>query len=131
MATCLTAGRMTAGGYHTFEHRWAVTDAFEFMGEIGRDRVAARTAEQATRLKEGLADTGVSLVTPLDPAVSAGIVCFDVPGMMPGTAVAALREAGIVASATPYRRSYTRLGPSIVTDPDQVDAAVEAVGTLA
>jgi selenocysteine lyase/cysteine desulfurase len=125
------SGRMTAGGYHTFEHRWAVSDAFEFMGEIGRDRVAARTVEQATRLKEGLAGTGVSLVTPLDPAVSAGIVCVDVPGMMPGDAVVALREAGIVASATPYRRSYTRLGPSIVTDPDQVDAAVEAVGALA
>ncbi len=125
------SGRMTAGGYHTFEHRWAVTDAFGFMGEIGRDRAVARTVEQATRLKEGLAGTGVSLVTPLDPAVSAGIVCFDVPGLMPGDAVLALREQGIVASATPYRTSYTRLGPSIVTAPDQVDAAVEAVGTLA
>jgi hypothetical protein len=51
--------------------------------------------------------------------------------MMPGDAVHALREQGIVASATPYRRSYTRLGPSIVTKPDEVDAAVEAVGRLA
>ena len=55
--------------------------------------------------------------TPLDPEVSAGIVCFDVPGMTPGNAVLALREQGIVASATPYRTSYLRLGPSIVTTP--------------
>jgi selenocysteine lyase/cysteine desulfurase len=125
------SGRMTAGGYHSFEHRWALADAFGFMGRIGRDRAVARTTEQATRLKEGLAETGVTLVTPLDPQLSAGIVCFDVPGAMPANAVLSLREAGVVASATPYRTSYTRLGPSIETDPDEVDAAVAAVGALA
>ncbi len=125
------SGRMTAGGYHSFEHRWALADGFGFMGQVGRDRAVARTVEQATQLKEGLSGTGVSLVTPLDPAVSAGIVCFDVPGVMPGNAVLSLREQGVVASATPYRTSYTRLGPSIVTDPDEVDAAVAAVGALA
>jgi hypothetical protein len=41
-----------------------------------------------------------------------------------------LREAGVVASATPYATSYPRLGPSIVTDPDQVDDAVAAVAGL-
>ena len=125
------SGRMTAGGYHSFEHRWALADAFGFMGQIGRDRAVERTVEQATQLKEGLSGTGVSVVTPLDPAVAAGIVCLDVPGVMPGDAVLSLRGQGVVASATPYRTSYTRLGPSIVTDPDEVDAAVAAVGTLA
>ena len=32
------AGRLTPGGYHAFEHRWAVADAFGFMSAIGRDR---------------------------------------------------------------------------------------------
>ncbi|HCB06571.1 MAG TPA: hypothetical protein DEQ43_20410 [Nocardioides bacterium] len=121
---------MTAGGYHAFEHRWALADGLGFMGQIGRDRAVARTVEQATRLKEGLAETRVTLVTPVDPAVSAGIVCFDVPDVLPGNAVLSLREQGVVASATPYRTSYTRLGPSIVTSPDQVDAAIAAVGSL-
>ncbi len=67
---------------------------------------------------------------PLDPEVSAGIVCLDIPGLMPGNGVFSLREAGIVASATPYHTSYLRLGPSIVTTPEQVDAAVEAVAAL-
>ena len=42
-----------------------------------------------------------------------------------------LRERGVVASATPYATSYLRLGPSIATTPEQVDAAVEAVSYLA
>jgi selenocysteine lyase/cysteine desulfurase len=125
------AARVTPGGYHDFEHRWALADAFAFMTSIGRDRVAARTAEQATALKEGLtAIDAVTVKTPLDPEVSAGIVCVDVAGMPPANAVLSLREAGIVASATPYATSYLRLGPSIATSPEQVEHAVGAVAGL-
>jgi selenocysteine lyase/cysteine desulfurase len=124
--------RLTPGGYQAFEHRWAVAEAFGFHRDIGKDRVAARTAELATRLKDGLAELpGVRLVTPRDPALSSGIVCCAIDGVDPGAAVLALRqEYGIVASVTPYRESYLRLGPSIATLPDQVDAAVRAVGSL-
>jgi selenocysteine lyase/cysteine desulfurase len=101
------------------------------MGRVGRDRAVTRTVEQATRLKEAVAGVdGVTLVTPSNPALSAGIVCLDVRGTAPANAVQALREQGIVASATPYRVSYLRLGPSIVTSPAQVDAAVTAIETL-
>jgi selenocysteine lyase/cysteine desulfurase len=126
------AGRLTPGGYHSFEHRWAAADAFGFMSRVGRDRLVARTAEQATRLKEGL--TGmprVTLKTPMSPEVSAGIVCLDVAGQRPPDFVARLRDEGVVASSTPYRTSYVRLGPSIATNPEQVDHAVEAIGRLA
>ena len=93
-----------------------------------------RTVSQATQLKDGLAEISsrkIRVVTPADPAVSAGIVCIDVAPMLPGNAVLSLREQGIVASATPYRTSYLRLGPSLVTTPEQVDAAVDAIATLA
>ena len=123
--------RLSPGGYHDFEHRWALTEAFAFHERIGRDRVATRTTEQATALKQGLADVdGITVVTPADPEVSAGIVCADVGGMLPTNAVMELRDRGIVASATPYRRSYLRFGPSIVTTPEEVDAAVAAVSEL-
>ena len=116
------AGRLTPGGYHSFEHRWAAADAFGFMAKIGRDRVVARTVEQATRLKEGLADiSGLTLKTPMSADVSAGIVCFDVAGQRPPDFVLKLRDAGVVGSSTPYATSYVRLGPSIATNPDQVD----------
>src|SRR5512133_580443 len=31
---------MTPGGFHTFEHRWALADAFDFRRRIGRGRTA-------------------------------------------------------------------------------------------
>ncbi len=123
--------RLSPGGYHDFEHRWALTEAFDFHQQIGRDRVVARTVEQATALKEGLSEIdGITLITPLDAEVSAGIVCVDVRDVSPESAVTQLRELGVVASATPYRQSYLRLGPSIVTSPEEVEAAVDAVAQL-
>ena len=123
--------RLSPGGYHDFEHRWALSEAFAFHERIGRDRVVARTVEQATALKQGLAGIdGITVVTPADPEVSAGIVCVDVRGMLPANAVMTLRERGIVASATPYQQSYLRLGPSIVTSPEEVEAAFEAASQL-
>jgi selenocysteine lyase/cysteine desulfurase len=120
--------RLTPGGYQAFEHQWAAKDAFEFQQSIGRAQVVERTVEQASQLKDGLSGiNGLTLVTPSDPAVSAGIVCVDVAGMLPANAVQELRARGVVASATPYQRSYLRLGPSIATSPEQVDQAIAAL----
>ena len=105
--------------------------AFGFHEQVGRDRVVARTVEQASRIKDELAGArGITVVTPASPDVSAGIVCVDVDGVAPPDAVYALRGAGVVASATPYGTSYLRLGPSIVTSDDHVTAAIEAVTAL-
>lgn len=126
------AGRVTPGGYHSFEHRWAAADAFGFMSQVGRDRLVGRTVDQATQLKQGL--TGmprVTLKTPMSPELSAGIVCLDVAGQRPPDFVLKLRGEGVVASSTPYRTSYVRLGPSIATNPDQVDHAVAVIGRIA
>ncbi|MEO6511760.1 MAG: aminotransferase class V-fold PLP-dependent enzyme [Nocardioides sp.] len=123
--------RLTPGGYKAFEHRWAMADAFAIQQRITRKAIVERTVAQATQLKEGLRDHGrITVITPQDPAVSAGIVCVDVAGMLPANAVLGLGQQGIVASATPYRTSYLRLGPSIATTPDQVDAAIDAVSGL-
>jgi selenocysteine lyase/cysteine desulfurase len=123
----------TPGGYHSFEHRWALPEAFAFHDAIGRDRVAERTRELATRLKHGLAELpAVRLVTPIDSDLSAGIVCCEVPGQAPADVVTRLRrDHRISASITPYREQLVRFGTSIVTTPDEVDAAVEAVETIA
>lgn len=124
--------RLTPGGYHDFEHRWALSEAFAFQQRIGRSTVVRRIVDQATRLKEGLAGIpGVTVVTPAAPDVSAGIVCVEVLGMAPADAVQGLRSRGVVASATPYAVSYLRLRPSIVTTPEQVDQSVAAVAELA
>lgn len=126
-------GRLaTPGGYHSVEHRWAVPEAFGFHTAIGRSRIAARITEQATRLKEGLAGiSSVRLVTPKDPAMSAGLVMCSIDGMAPQQAVETLRrDHSIVASVTPYNDPLLRFGPGIVTTPEQVDQVVKAVAEL-
>ncbi len=123
----------TPGGFHSYEHRWALTEAFAFQTAIGRDRIAARIRDQATRLKEGLAGIGsVTVVTPKDPELSAGLVMCRVAALSPREAVDRLRaEHRVVASVTPYDDPLLRFGTSIVTTPEQVDQAVKAVAAIA
>jgi selenocysteine lyase/cysteine desulfurase len=123
--------RLSPGGFHSFEHRWALSAAFGFHDAIGQQRVAARIHELAARLKAGLADIpGVRLRTPRAAAVSAGLVCVEVAGLDPFEAVDRLARRGIVASVTPYARRYLRFGPGIVNTPAEVDEAVRAVAAL-
>jgi selenocysteine lyase/cysteine desulfurase len=120
------------GGFHAYEHRWALAEAFRFHLDLGRRQVADRTHALATRLKDGLAAIpAVRLVTPRDPELSAGIVCLEAGTGNPGEVAAELRRQGILASVTPYAEPYLRLGPSVVTSEDDVDAAVAAVRALA
>jgi selenocysteine lyase/cysteine desulfurase len=123
--------RLTPGGFHSFEHRWALTEAFGFHEAIGRGRIEARIRMLSSRLQAGLADVrGVMLRTPVARSLSAGLVCFDVEGREPEDVVARLAARRIVASVTPYARRHVRLGPGIVNTVGDVDATVRAVASL-
>jgi selenocysteine lyase/cysteine desulfurase len=123
--------RLTPGGFHSFEHRWALPEAFVFHRQIGRERVEARIRGLATRLKTQLAEIrGVRLRTPQSPGLSAGLVCFEVAGRDPSEVLARLSDRGIVGSITPYAVRYVRLGPGIVNTPEHVDAAVRVIRTF-
>ena len=121
----------TPGGYHSFEHRWALAEAFRFASTLGRARVARRVADLASALKAGLRGiAGVTVHTPAAPELSAGIVCCEVAGVAPYDAVTRLRAAKVVASVTPYAEGLLRFGPSIVNDEADVDRALAAVKDL-
>jgi selenocysteine lyase/cysteine desulfurase len=121
----------TPGGFHSFEHRWALAEAFEFLRAVGPRRVAQRTRALATMLKDGLAGIpSVRLRTPRSPDASAGLVCCEVDGYGPDEAVARLRRANIVASSTPYQPSYLRFGPTILNSEADIEAALAAVRSL-
>ena len=125
------AAGMTPGGFHAFEHRWALEAAFRFHLGLSKAAVAQRIHELNRRLKDGLAGLPrVTLHTPLDDEVSAGIVCFEVAGLTPGDVVARLWEGEVVASVTPYATRYARLGPSLVNSADDVDRTIEEVARL-
>jgi selenocysteine lyase/cysteine desulfurase len=121
----------TPGGYQAFEYRWALKDAFEFHDAIGRDRVAARTQELAQRLKEGLSELdSVRVVTPMDPELSAGIVCFEVVNQQPPDVLVRLMDENISVSVTPYAQMFVRMGPSIVTSEEDIDRTVSALAGI-
>jgi selenocysteine lyase/cysteine desulfurase len=125
---------MTPGGFHSFEHRWAVPEAVEVHAKLGgRAEVARRTHALAARLKDGLAQIGaVRVRTPAGEALSAGLVCCEVRGVDPGEVVDRLREEHrVVASVTPYRTRYVRFGPSVANTSDDVDRGIDAVAAIA
>ncbi|HEY8924832.1 MAG TPA: aminotransferase class V-fold PLP-dependent enzyme [Polyangia bacterium] len=124
--------RLSPGGFQVYEHRWALPEAFAFHQQIGKERIAARVHELATRCKQGLAAIPkVTLRTPLSERLSAGITCFEVAGQKPKDVVARLLERKIVASDSPYLTSYVRLTPGILNTPAEVDQAVAEVKALA
>lgn len=119
------------GGFHPYEHEWAVTEAFEFHQSIGKQRIADRIHSLNSQCKEGLAQMkNVKLYTPLDTNLSAGLVCFDVAGMKPGQVVQKLLEKKIVASETPYGVSYARLAPSIVNTPEEIEITLREIRSM-
>jgi selenocysteine lyase/cysteine desulfurase len=126
------ASWVTPGGFKAYEHQWAMLEAFAFHRRIGRERVSARIASLNTQCKEGLARIPkVRLYTPRDPALSAGIICFEVEGQGVEETVRRLLDRKVVASSSPYKISYVRLAPSLVNDENEVDAALRAVKEVA
>jgi selenocysteine lyase/cysteine desulfurase len=121
----------TPGGFRAYEHRWALREAFELHLGLGKPAVEARIHELASQCKAGLAALPkVTLHTPRDPALSSGIVCFEVAGMKPDAVVARLKEQKIVGSSTPYLPSYARLTPGLANTPAEIDRAVAAVARM-
>ncbi|APR76238.1 Aminotransferase, class V [Minicystis rosea] len=126
-----TADMMTPGGFHAFEHRWALGEAFDFHRTIGKARVAARIHELNRQCKEGLAAMKhVVLHTPRADDISAGIITFEVLGMEPRAVVKRLAAARVIATTTPYATSYARLAPGLINTPEDVEAALRAVRAL-
>ncbi|HSA87926.1 MAG TPA: aminotransferase class V-fold PLP-dependent enzyme [Nitrospira sp.] len=122
---------MTPGGFHSFEHRWALDEAFMFHKAIGKSNVTQRIYELNQHLKQGLAAMPhVTLRTPLSQDLSAGIVCFEVAGLRPHQIVEKLRQRKIVGSVTPYATKYARLAPSLLNSPQEIDITLEAVRNL-
>jgi selenocysteine lyase/cysteine desulfurase len=125
---------MTPGGFHSFEHRWALAEAFRVHEQLGgRARVARKTHELAARLKRGLAEIPrVAVKTPSDDTLSSGLICAVVRDLAPPAVVEELRERHkVIASITPYAVPYVRFGPSLANSEADVDRALEAVAAIA
>ncbi len=127
-----TADMMTPGGFHSFEHRWSLAEAFGFHEIIGRSRAASRIHELNRQCKEGLAAMKhVTLHTPRTDDLSAGIITFEVAGLDPETVVERLLDRRVIATTTPYATSYARLSPGLINSPEDIETALREVRALA
>lgn len=123
---------MTPGGFKSFEHQWAMAQAFAFHQQMGKERVTKRLHSLSRQLKKGLSKMQhIKLYTPQDDDLSAAIVCFDVEGLTPKAVVAKLKAKNIIASTTPYDVSYARLTPGIYNTPDEIDRVLNQIRDLA
>ena len=124
-------GWMTPGGFQSFEHQWAMAQAFDFHQQIGKKRVTKRLHRFSRQLKKGLSKMKhVTLYTPIDQDLSAAIICFDVEGLSPSQVVAQLRQRQIVASTTPYARSYARLTPGVYNTEEEIERVLSSIQAL-
>jgi len=122
---------LTPGGFHSFEHRWALDEAFTFHRAIGKVRVTQRIYELNQQMKQGLAKMPhVTLHTPMSQDLSAGIVCFELAGMTPRQVIERLRQKKIIGSVTPYTTQYARMAPSLLTSSEDIEQALKEILTL-
>ncbi len=88
---------LTPGGFHAFDHRWALPEAFKLHLQLGKSNVQKRIHELNTLAKEGLKDIdGVILHTPLSPELSSGMICFDYKDKKPWEVDMALYEKALL-----------------------------------
>ena len=121
----------TPGGFHSFEHRWALAEAFRFHLDIGKTRVQERIHSLNTICKEALAEIPhVQLHTPISTELSSGMVCFDVDGYTPTQVVEEYHRHNITASTTPYRESHARLAPSLINNEEEVQRSIEVIAEI-
>src|SRR5471032_1466171 len=94
------ATSMSPGGYHAFEHRWALDKAFELHLQLGKAEVQARIQQLNSLIKQRLqADPRIELVTPINPELSAGFSFFRVKGQDSDKVAAYLMRNKVVVDA--------------------------------
>lgn len=112
---------MTPGGYHSFEHRWALDEAFKLHLELGKAEVQARIHALNSYLKKRLLEhPQIELVTPLSPELSAGFTFFRIKHKDSDKVAAYLMQNRVVADAV-----HRDVGPVIRTAPGLLNNELE------
>jgi selenocysteine lyase/cysteine desulfurase len=123
--------RLTPGGFPSYEHRWALKEAFELHLALGKAKIQKRIHDLNTHMKEGMGKIpGVVVHTPLSSELSAGIICFSVRNLSAVETVKRLDELGIVATDSPYRISYARVTPGLLNNHPDVEKTLAAIARL-
>jgi len=126
------AALMTPGGFHSFEHRWALAQAFEFHQRVGKQRIAGRIRELNGQFREEVRRIPkVTLHTPRASEISGGINCFELDGISPAEVVNRLASKKIRATVTPYTTKYARLAFGAYNTREDVETTLRAIREIA
>ncbi|WP_414159760.1 aminotransferase class V-fold PLP-dependent enzyme [Pseudomonas sp. BNK-45] len=117
------ATSMTPGGYHAFEHRWALDEAFKLHLQLGKAQVQARIHALNSYLKQRLQELPqVELVTPLSPELSAGFTFFRIKNQDCDQFAAYLMANRVVVDAVERDVGpVIRTAPGLLNDEQQID----------
>ncbi|MDE0001914.1 MAG: aminotransferase class V-fold PLP-dependent enzyme [Rhodospirillaceae bacterium] len=106
----------------------AIVPAMDFLESIGKARIEARLRAIVARLRRGIeAIPGVSILTPPDPAINAGILIFSLPGITGSDAFEALYREHDIGSARAGLVDGVRLSPHIYNTLADADRVVDAL----
>ncbi|KPY95929.1 Aminotransferase, s V, partial [Pseudomonas syringae pv. spinaceae] len=124
---------MTPGGYHSFEHRWALNEAFKLHLQLGKAEVQSRIHELNSYLKQRLhAQPNVELVTPMDPALSAGFSFFRLKGQESDEVAAWLMKQHMVVDAVSRDVGpVVRTAPGLLNNEAEIDRFMALLGQRA
>ncbi len=114
---------MTPGGYHAFEHRWALNEAFKLHLQLGKAEVQARIHALNSYLKKRLQEhPQIELVTPLSPELSAGFTFFRVKGKDCDKIAAYLMQNKVIADAVDRDVGpVIRSAPGLLNNEQEID----------
>ncbi|MBN2536733.1 aminotransferase class V-fold PLP-dependent enzyme [candidate division WOR-3 bacterium] len=90
--------------------------------DIGIPVVEARVRALGHRLRVGLEAAGWEVVTPPDPARSAGIIAFRKPGLNPSRVLTWLKQAKMVCA---LREGLLRIAPHVYNSEYEIDRFLE------
>ncbi|PKA68005.1 secreted protein [Pseudomonas baetica] len=91
---------MTPGGYHSFEHRWALDEAFKLHLMLGKREVQSRIHQLNTYAKNRLLEhRSIELVTPRSADLSAGFTFFRIKDRDCDQVAAQLMQNRVVCDA--------------------------------
>ncbi|GFM81556.1 class V aminotransferase [Pseudomonas cichorii] len=121
---------MTPGGYHSFEHRWAVDKAFELHLQLGKADVQSRIHQLNTYIKQRLKEQpGIELVTPMAPELSSGFSFFRVKDRNCDDVAAWLMKNHVVVDAVDRDIGpVVRTAPGLLNNEAEIDRFLAVLG---
>jgi selenocysteine lyase/cysteine desulfurase len=126
------AAWFSPGGFQSYEHHWALPEAFDFHEAIGSSRITERIHALNLQMNDELRKIpNVIVYTPRNADLIAGLVCFDVKGKHAEEVVQKLLEKKIIASTTPYAVPFARVAFGVMNTPGEVEKTASAVRSLA